>query len=127
MTAQAVMLSDSKTDAFCAETGGSMAEKMVAWATIIQRTCLTKSGLTGIIAGLAVVLGRVLELLDATAKTAHELRDFPTPKQQENDQNDQNDLSRSNGSHPMEFVTKVGEKTPSFPTRGINSEREGCR
>ena len=99
----------------------------MAHATNLLRTNLTGSGLTGIIAGLAVVLGRILELLDATAETAHELRNFAASEQQENDQNDQNDLSRSNGSHPMEFVTKVGEKRPSFPTKGIKSEREGCR
>ena len=42
----------------------------MAHTTNLQRTNLTGSGLTGIIAGLAVVLGRVLELLDATAETA---------------------------------------------------------
>ena len=71
-----------------------------------------------VIAGLAVVLSRVLELLDATAETAHQLRNFAASEQQENDQNDQNDLSRSNGSHPMEFVTKVGEKEARLPNLG---------
>ncbi len=93
------------------------------------------SGLPCVILPLAVVLGCVLEFLDATAKTAHELWNLPASKEQENNEDNQNDLCRSYGTHPVDFGGKFGEIRPcstprvpnSPPNKCVNSHRQHCQ
>jgi hypothetical protein len=66
-----------------------------------------------VILPLAVFLCRVLEFLHTTAQTAHKLRDFAASEKQQYHEDNQNDLCRSNGSHPVDFGAKFGEKTSS--------------
>ena len=53
------------------------------------------SGLPCVILPLAVVLGCVLEFLDATAKTAHELWNLTPPKQEHNQNYKKDNLPRA--------------------------------
>jgi hypothetical protein len=66
-----------------------------------------------VILPLAVFLCRVLEFLHATAQTAHKLRNLAASEKQQYHEDNQNDLCRSNGSHPVDFGAKFGEKTSS--------------